>query len=117
MKTQNVIAIIILEMVVVLGIVAVCCANPFLQSNTQASATTYTITGGPSFIPSSVSTTNGQMRVDLANYTQGTWPIVVRACKTDPMYGQQCSPTTNYTLTCPSPTGGLTAPVITIVAE
>lgn len=90
-------------------------AAPFLQSNVQSTATQYTISGGPSWMPTSVSTTTGQMRVDLANYQQGTWPLVVRACKTDPLYGQQCSPATNYQLTCPSPTGGLTSPTLSIV--
>jgi hypothetical protein len=90
-------------------------AAPFLQSNVQASATSYTIAGGPPFIPTTVATTNGQMRVDLVNYTVGTWPVTVRACKTDPIWGVQCSPNTAYTLTCPSPTGGLTAPTLTIV--
>ena len=90
-------------------------ASPFLQSNTQATATQYQISGAPSFIPSTVNTTTGQMRVDLANYTQGTWPVTVRACKTDPLYGLQCSLPTSYQLTCPSPTGGLTAPTLSIV--
>ena len=90
-------------------------ATPFLQSNTQAGATSYQITGAPSWIPSMVSTTTGQMRIDLGTYQAGTWPVTVKACKTDPLWGVQCSPTTPYTLTCPSPSGGLTAPTLTIV--
>lgn len=87
-------------------------ASPFLVSDNQATATSYQITGGPAWLPTTVLGT--AIRIDLANYQQGTWPLRVRACKTDPVYGVQCSPEGNFTLTCPSPTGGLTAPVLRI---
>ena len=85
---------------------------PFLTSDNQATAEYYTINGGPSFIPSTVQGT--AIRVDLANYQQGSWPIKVKACKTDPVFGVQCSEEGIFTLTCPAPTGGLTKPVLKI---
>ena len=85
---------------------------PFLTSDNQATATYYTISGGPSFIPARVDGT--AIRVDLAKYETGSWPIKVKACKVDPVWGVQCSEEGSFTLTCPSPTGGLTKPVLKI---
>jgi hypothetical protein len=85
---------------------------PFLTSDNQATATYYTISGGPSFIPATVQGT--AIRVDLVNYQVGSWPIKVKACKIDPLWGLQCSEETAFTLTCPAPTGGLTKPVMKI---
>jgi hypothetical protein len=85
---------------------------PFLTSDNQPTATYYTISGGPSFIPATVQGT--AIHVDLVNYQIGSWPIKVKACKTDPLWGVQCSEEASFTLTCPSPTGGLTKPVIQI---
>lgn len=80
-------------------------ANPFLVSDKQAGATSYQITGAPDWLPKPV-VSDGSMRIDLANYTEGTWAIKVKACN-----GVFCSPEADYTLTCPAP---LTAPVLKI---
>jgi hypothetical protein len=88
-------------------------ANPFLTSNAQVGATSYQITGAPSWFPASVINA-GRVGIDLANYQAGTWPLTVKACKTDSVWGVQCGPAVSYTLTCPSPTGGFVAPVMTI---
>ena len=87
-------------------------AAPFLVSNAQTGATTYQITGGPSWLPSTVTATNGAMRVDLSNYVAGTWTLKAKACKTDPNFGPVCSPEGTFTLTCPSNT--FTAPILSI---
>jgi len=98
--------------IAILLIAVTASASPYLVSDNQSAATSYRITGGPAWLPA---TFNGSaLRVDLANYQQGAWPIKVRACRTDPLYGVQCSAETEYTLTCPSPTGGLNKPVLSI---
>ena len=78
---------------------------PFLVSDRQASATSYQITGGPSWLPVPV-VADGTMRIDLGTYYEGTWAIKVKACT-----GMFCGPETDFTLTCPAP---LKAPVLTI---
>jgi hypothetical protein len=87
-------------------------ASPFLVSNEQATATSYHISGGPAWLPSTVQGTS--INIDLANYQEGTWEIRARACKVDPVFGLQCSAEGSYTLVCPAPTGGLNAPVLRI---
>jgi hypothetical protein len=104
---------IIAVIVVFLTFMATASAAPFLVSDNQATATSYQITGGPAWLPTTVLGT--AIRIDLANYQPGTWELKARACKTDPAFGVQCSPEGNFTLSCPEPTGGLTAPVLSIV--
>ncbi len=81
-----------------------CQGAPYLVSNEQTTATRYEITGGPAWLPSSVNGT--AIRIDLANYQQGTWAIKAKACN-----DIWCGPEDDYTLTCPAP---LTAPVLKI---
>jgi hypothetical protein len=90
-------------------------AAPFLISNVQTGATSYQIAGGPTWLPSTVATTTGAMRVDLGTIAvPGTYNITARACKTDAIWGSQCGPTAPFTLTCPAPVT-FTAPVLSIV--
>jgi len=84
-----------------------------VSTNPQPTAMEYRLSGGPGWLPAQIS---GQtLRIDLGSYTEGTWAIKVKACKTDPLWGLQCSPEGDYTLTCPSPTGGLVEPILEII--
>jgi len=90
-------------------------ASPFLISNAQTGVTTYQISNGPSWLPSSVTANNGAMRVDLGTIAvPGTYNITARACKTDAIWGNQCGPSGSFTLTCPAPVT-FTAPVLSII--
>ncbi len=104
------IAIALTLLVIIFMAVSVHAAR--LVSDDQPTAQRYEITGGPSWLPSTMNGT--EINYTFTDYQEGTWAVKVRACKTDPLWGLQCSPEGNYTLTCPSPTGGLTAPVLRI---
>jgi hypothetical protein len=112
MKTKNVIATIILAMVIVLGIVAICLAAPFLICDPQAGVTSYQLTG---WTPTTVTAeTNGSIRLDVATAVVGNNSLGIRACKSDPVWGQQCSSSTPFTFLRPSapsvPSGAALAP-------
>jgi len=82
MKTQNVIATIILAMVIVLGIVAICCASPWLVCDPAPTEgrTHFVLTGWtPTTIPAE---SNGSIRMDVASAVVGTTNLTIRACNT-----------------------------------
>ena len=83
-------------------------AQTLADHNTQTDVTEYVFTNQPSFVPSRVPVVNGVLSLSLANYTEGVWTFQSSKCKGDPLFGRQCSVPKDYTLTCPSPTGGLT---------
>lgn len=102
-------AIIFIFMAVSVG------ATPFLTSNAQTGATTYQISGGPAWLPTSVAAVSGAMRVDLGPIAvPGTYNITARACRNDAIWGVQCGASGNYTLTCPTPPN-FTAPILNVI--
>ena len=78
--------------------------GPILSpTNPQPGATLYQLTG-PSWLPASIPATSGTFRLDLGPIAQpGTYSITSKACKVDPLWGIQCGPVGNYTLTCYPP--------------
>ena len=109
MKTQNVIATIILAMVIVLGIVAICLANPFLICDPQTGVQTYVLTG-PSWVPTTPisAQADGSLRFDVASAVVGNNSLTVKACKSDPVWGAVCSTSVPFSFLRPAAT--LSAP-------
>jgi uncharacterized membrane protein len=96
LKTQNVIVTIILAMVVILGIVAVCCASPWLICDPQTGVTSYQLTG---WTPTTVTAqTDGSLRMDVASAVVGTTTLTIRACSVP--WG--CSTPVTYPLVRPA---------------
>jgi hypothetical protein len=101
MKTQNVVAAIILAMVVILGIVAVCSAAPWLVCDPQTGVTSYQITG-PAWSPTTLpAQADGSLRMDVATATVGNSAMTFKACNVDPLWGTVCSTATPFVLTRP----------------
>lgn len=79
--------------------------SPSLVSDKQVGVTQYIVTGAPSWLPMPT-VVDGGMVIDLANYTEGTWSLKIKACN-----GVWCGDEADYTLTCPAP---LKAPILKI---
>ena len=112
MKTENVIVTIILAMVIVLGIVAICCASPWLICDPQTGVTSYQLTG---WTPTTVTAqADGSIRMDVASAVVGTTNLTLRACKNVAPWGEQCSVAVPFVLTRPAspsaPAGVMLAP-------
>jgi hypothetical protein len=106
LKTQNVIVTIILAMVAILGIVAVCCASPWLICDPQTGVTSYQLTG---WTPTTVTAeTNGSIRMDVASAVVGNTSLTIKACKNDAVWGVLCSTATPFVLTRPGYPNALT---------
>jgi len=83
---------------------------PFLVCDPQAGVTSYQLTG-PSWVPTIpvVAQTDGSIKMDVAAANVGANAITVKACKTDPIWGEMCSVPFDYSFTRPAspvkPTG------------
>lgn len=65
--------------------------NPFLVCDPQAGVTNYKLTG-PGWIPASVTAqADGSLRMDVAEANVGANSLTIKACKTDPVWGEQCT--------------------------
>lgn len=82
---------------------SVCLAAPFLISDPNPSAVGgYSEITGAVGIPSPVNTqANGSIRVDLASAPVGTSNLSIRVCKTDAIWGVQCSSAVPFVLNRP----------------
>jgi hypothetical protein len=86
----------------VLAMAGVASAAPFLVCDPQAGVTSYQLTG-PSWVPASVSAqTDGSIRMDVAGATVGSNALTVKACKTDSVWGVQCSTAVPFAFVRPS---------------
>jgi hypothetical protein len=99
MKTQNVISASILAALIILGIVAVCLAAPFLVCDPQSGVISYQFTGD-AFFTTKVAESNGSLRYDLVGLPNGAHNINVTAC--NDLWG--CSLATPYSFTKGVPT-------------
>jgi hypothetical protein len=77
MKTQNVISASILAALIILGIVAVCLASPWLVSDPQATVTSYTISGDTELNGTVTAQADGSLRKDLAGISAKSHTISV----------------------------------------
>jgi hypothetical protein len=89
--------------------------SPFLVCDSQAGVTTYTLTG-PSWVPTTPisAQADGSIRFDVASAVVGNNSLTIKACKSDPVWGSQCSSATPFTFLRPSapsvPSGAVLAP-------
>jgi len=93
----------------------VCAQTPFLACDSQTGIQTYKFEyttdngltwkpGLPTPLPASTTAqADGSLKLDLATCPVGAQNIRVRACKTDPVWGEQCSSPSPFTFTRPSP--------------
>ena len=66
-------------------------ANPFVICDPQATVTFYKLTG-PAWVPATVQAQpDGSIKWDVSNAPVGTSTITAAACKTDALWGEQCS--------------------------
>ena len=74
-----------------LSLPALSFAAPFLVCDPQAGVTHYKLTG-PAWVPAtSTAQPDGSIRMDVSGASQGNNALTVRACKTDPIWGELCS--------------------------
>ena len=77
-------------------------AAPFLVCDPQAGVTDYKLTG-PAWVPATApAQPDGSIHMDVSGATVGLNSITVAACKTDPVWGQLCSPFVPYSFTRPA---------------
>ena len=93
----------IIAIVIAILFPSVCLAAPFLVSDPNPSAVGgYSEVTGAVGIPSPVNTqANGSIRVDMTAAPVGVSNIQIRVCKTDAIWGPQCSPFVPFTWTRP----------------
>jgi hypothetical protein len=90
-----------LFIILILALACPCFASPFLVCDPQAGVTSYKLTG-PAWIPSSVpAQPDGSIKMDVSGALVGSTSLTIAACKTDPIWGEQCSSTTPFTFTRP----------------
>lgn len=78
-------------------------AAPTLICSPQAGVTSYRLTG-PSWVPTSVpAQSNGSINMDVSSAAVGTTSLTVRACKTDAVWGEQCSVPVPFDFNRPAP--------------
>ena len=77
-------------------------ATPFLVCDPQATVTFYKLTG-PAWVPTTVTAQpDGSIRMDVSFAPVGTSSLTVAACKTDPTWGELCSPFVPFEFTRPA---------------
>ena len=81
--------------------VSAICA-PFLVCDPQATVTYYKITGDGYWMANVPAQVDGSIRSDLSTISIGTHNIQICACKTDVIWGEECSSTIPFTFTKPS---------------
>lgn len=98
-------------------IASIASAQPFLVCDREITGTiptSYQITlpTGQTWLPATTpALTSGSygIKLDMANAPTGSYPVKVKACITDPLWGQNCSVDSTYPLVRPSspspPTG------------
>ena len=89
-------------------------AAPFMVCDPQAGVTFYKLTG-PAWLPTNVpAQPDGSLKVDVGTALVGVNNTTVAACKTDAVWGEQCSSTTPFIFTRPAtptiPTGAKLVP-------
>ena len=76
-----------------------------LVCDPQATVTSYVFTGQPAPLPTTASGTSvkadGSLYLDISTMPTGSYPLTVKACKDDPIWGTQCSATVPFTLVRP----------------
>ena len=89
-------------LIAVLVGVSISYAAPFLVCDSQAEVTLYKLTG-PAWVPVSVvAQPDGSIRMDVATATVGSNSLTVAACKSDPVWGELCSPFVPFSFPRPS---------------
>lgn len=77
-------------------------ASPFLICDPQIGVTNYKLTG-PAWVPATVTAqSDGSIKMDVSGSTVGNNSLTVAACKTDVVWGEQCSVFVPFTFTRPS---------------
>ena len=80
-------------------------ANPFLVCDPQAGVTSYKLTG-PAWVPTSVTAqADGSIKMDVAAANVGSNSLTLKACVTDPLWGEACSAAVPFVFTRPSTPG------------
>ena len=80
--------------------------SPFLVCDSQATVTHYKITGDAFWTGNIPAQADGSIRSELATIPTGTHSITAVACRTDAIWGEQCSGPAPFTFSRPG------APVI-----
>jgi hypothetical protein len=82
-------------------------AAPFLGCDAypaEGAKPTYYIITGAAWIPAIVpAQADGSIKMDVAQAAPGITPLVVKACMSDPTWGEVCSTTVPFDLVRPSP--------------
>lgn len=88
-------------------------AAPYLVCDPQAGVTHYKITGDNYWTVSVPAQADGSIRSDLAGISSGAHAVSVSACKSDGLWGEQCSAAVPFVFTRPTAPG---APANTALA-
>jgi hypothetical protein len=98
-KITLLIAFLLLASVPAYATHLVCDPNPGLPDS-------YVFTGLPAPLTSPATGTSikadGSLFLDISNMPVGSYPLTVKACKTDPIWGQACSAAVPFTLVRPT---------------
>ena len=101
--------IIVLTALLVLADIPAFAAH--LVCDPNPGADTYIFTGLPAPLTSPATGTSvkadGSLYLDISNMPTGSYPLSVKACKTDAVWGQVCSTTVPFTLVRPTLTSPL----------
>ena len=78
-------------------------ASPYLVCDPQSGVQTYQLSG-PSWVPTTPisAQADGSIRFDVASAVVGNNSLTVKACKSDPVWGSQCSSATPFSFLRPS---------------
>ena len=76
-----------------------------LQNNPDSGTDTYVFTGMPAPLNNTVTGSDvkadGSIYLDISTMPTGSYILTIKACKTDPIWGQACSATVPFTLVRP----------------
>ena len=92
-----------LMIIVMIMIAGIGNASPFLICDPQTGVTSYQLTG-PAWVPTIPipAQADGSIKMDVAAANVGANAITIKACKTDPIWGELCSVPFDYSFTRPA---------------